>query len=295
MSNINIAKRGILCKLKMPSIQSRRKHESETTRVAHDNEADSGMVSVIVCLVPKEYASKISGAAQRVRAAHRNMSLPWDDDGGRIIPIAVMENHASAIQGELSKYEAEIEEYANNLPAVEAAAKIRLGPLFDPSLYDSEDAVRAKLKPVVSYYPLPDSKDFRVDLDDNQIEYLKETLDVHMRDKFDEATRDLKNRIITVTESFVDRVSAYHETRMPDGNVRVDRTFRDSVVENVQVVLDMIPGLNITQDMEVSKLAEQTRTALCTYKAATLRTSPAIRSEVVAKARALLTRLRAGS
>lgn len=294
MSDMNIAKRGILCKLKMPSIQSRRKHDGETNRVAHDNEADTGMVSVIVCLVPKEFASKISGAAQRVRHVHRTMSLPWDDDGGRIIPVTIMENHASAVQDELAKYEAEVEEYAGNLPAVEAAAKLRLGPLFDPSLYESAEIVRAKLKPTLSYYPLPDSKDFRVDLDDDQIGYLKDTLDMHMRDKFDEATRDLKNRIILVTEMFVERVSNYHETTMPDGKVRVDKTFRDSVVDNVQTVLDMIPGLNITQDMEVAKLAEQTKTALCTYKAATLRTSPAIRHEVVLKARALLARLRAG-
>lgn len=296
MNDLNITKRGLLCRVSMPSIQSRRKHKDETAKVAADNNADSAMVSVTIALVPSEFADKISAASQRVRNAHRILSLPWDDMGGRIIPIAMMEKHSAEMQSKIAEYHAEVENYVSNIDAMKAAAKIRLGPLFAEDAYDTADAARAKLQARVSYYPLPDAHDFRVDLDNDQIDYLRQSLDTEMRERFDASVQDIKNRMITVTEQFIDRVSSYHETTVTDkhgkSKTRVDRSFRDSVVSNIEALLDIVPGLNITNNMEVVTLARQTKTALCTYQAATLRASPSIRSEVIAKARALLQSLR---
>jgi hypothetical protein len=64
------------------------------------------------------------------------------------------------------------------------------------------------------------------------------------------------------------------------------------VVTNITELLDIVPSLNITNDAEVARVAQQTRNALCVYEAASLRANAGLRDEVVAKAKELLGKLK---
>jgi hypothetical protein len=84
-----------------------------------------------------------------------------------------------------------------------------------------------------------------------------------------------------------DRLTSYKVTEQ-----RVEHPFRDTVVTNLVKLVDVLPKLNITNDSELERLAEQVRTSLL-VDPNSLRKSESARAET-AKATAAIAQHMAG-
>ena len=67
--------------------------------------------------------------------------------------------------------------------------------------------------------------------------------------------------------------------------------FRDSLVENIQKLLDVLPSLNLTNDPKIALFADEMR-ELCAHDAQSLRDNMFTREDVAAKAEAMLDQMR---
>ena len=126
----SLSSRAMLCSLSI-SMWSARKHDrdaSEEIAVRHGAQADSGRYHKV--LLPKQALTEIQKVVSEARQEHYFMTLPWDDDGYRVLPAAVYMDHVEKMRGLSNQFTAAVETLTRQFSALVEQAKTRLGGLF---------------------------------------------------------------------------------------------------------------------------------------------------------------------
>jgi hypothetical protein len=78
-----------------------------------------------------------------------------------------------------------------------------------------------------------------------------------------------------------------------NGDGAVSHAFRDSVVGNIRELLDTLPTLNITEDKNLTEIAQQIEQELCAHTPDELREDEAARKQTAQAAGQILTSMEA--
>ena len=189
------------------------------------------------------------------RNVHYASTAAWGDTGWRIVPTKRMiggyHDQMTALQTEfftlvdkfLSAYDWEISQ-----------AQAKLGDLFNPDEYPSADKLRHKFRFSLNYMPLPESGDWRVDLERETIDTLKSHYEQYY-------TAQLGNMAKEVWGRAYDALSKMSE-RLDYGDDTTKKIFRDSLVENVMGIVDLLGDFNLTGDAQMTALKDRLEDAL---------------------------------
>lgn len=293
MADYGITKRCLLVKVSIPSASSKRKNKRLTDEVAKNTNADVDMISAVIDIMPKEYVDRLNSLRTRLRDAHNLLTASWYDDGWRIMTLETMDKHSDAMEEIIPAFHAEADKLVENLPAVIAAAKIRLGDAFDESMYPTQEQLREKLRVVVRHKPIPMGNDFRLQLDANSLEFLKAKLEDDLMEGVKIATQSLRDRMIDVVKLFIDRLEKVKNYRDPvTGKPRVSGFVRSSITKNVEALVDIVPNLNVSNDETINEMAKLLKRKLCMFNSDSLNENPDLRDAVIADARNLLAKLK---
>lgn len=291
MSDYGIQNRAMLTRLQLPGIQSSRKSREMTDKAAQDNNASVDMVSTTIKLFPANFVKKFDQIKTRIRTEHVFLTLPWYDGGDRILVSDLLDRHRNSMQSMIPELHAEGDWIADNLDALKAAAKDRLGNAYDESMYPSREELRSNLRAKLSYSPIPDARDFRVNLDEETIQYIKGHIESDVAERIQDAMKSVRGRMIDVVEQFIDRVSKIRDLHT-NGKVVVEGRVKSSLITNTTKLLEVLPSLNITKDEDVEILGGELRRRLCMYEASTINESPVLRQSVLDQAKRLLARMK---
>ncbi len=91
-----------------------------------------------------------------------------------------------------------------------------------------------------------------------------------------------------VTAKLVERLSAFHVD--PVAGTRL-HPFRDSLVENVRSLLEIMPRLNITGDAHIERVRQELADKVACHDPETLREDRILRAEVVDAASGILAQM----
>lgn len=290
-NKFGIRSRAILVKVSVPGAQSKRKSDTATRQLATAMNADESAISCVVNIMPDEYVNAVNAASSRIRAENYMMTSPWGDDKARIMSIDFLEKHRASLNNLIPAYKAEVERMADSMPAIIQAAKFRLGEAFDEAMFPTPEQFKAKMQVSIRYYPIPAGEDFRVNLDEDTISYMRQELENEITQRVSDSIADVKNRLVKVVSSYIERLEKVSNYRDASGKRRVAGHVRSSITGNIQDLIDVIPALNITDDQEVVKLSNQLRADLCTYSAETLNDSQQVREAMISKAKQILKQL----
>lgn len=291
-TDFGLRNRAMLVRLKVPTAKSTRKSKSLSNEIAVSHDADPDLISAVVDIMPKEFIQSIETVGRKLYSENKRLTLPWGDDNARILTTELMDNHSGILGPMIRDFHDEADGLVHNLPALIEAARIRLKTAFDPSAYPSQQALKSHLRISLHYAPIPESTDFRLNLDAGAIDYLKESLENDIKDNVEKAVASVKNRMIEVVETYVDRLSKVKNVVDEKGKPRMDGFVRSSITKNVQMLIDVVPGLNITGDPEITSFARELAVKLCAYEADTLNESEYVREAVLKQARDLLARMK---
>src|SRR5438270_10146005 len=89
----SLPSRAMLCSLSI-SAWSARKHDrdaSEEIAARHGAQADAGRYHKV--LLPKQALAEIQKIVSEARGEHHFITLPWDDNGYRVLPAAAYMEH----------------------------------------------------------------------------------------------------------------------------------------------------------------------------------------------------------
>jgi hypothetical protein len=275
----------MLCGLTIRQWSARRLDRKVTDEVnaSHGAAADAGRYNK--ALVAKDALAGIVTAANAARSLHYARTLPWLDEGARILPAAGFEAYSNAMRDLRHAFEAAVAAFVAAYPSYVDDARVRLNGMFDPADYPEASEIADRFAFGVRILPVPDAADFRVDLADAQAAEIRAAIESAARDALANATRDAWQRVAEVTGRMVERLNAFK----PGGpNGRAENVFRDSLVENVRELASILPGLNLTNDPALARIAERMESDLCQHDAADLRDSDALRRDTAKAAAAIL-------
>ena len=283
----SLSSRAMLCSLSI-SMWSARKHDPDASQEIaqrHGAQADAGRYHKV--LLPKAALAEIQKIVSDARQEHYFMTLPWDDNGYRVLPAAAYMDHAEKMRELANRFTPAVEALAREFGKLVEEAKVRLGGLFRSEDYPSPDELCSKFSFETKVMPLPDAGDFRVTLGDEEKERIKRQIITAVEASLQVASRDLWQRLYEAVSHLAERLSAYKVT-----GVGVEHPFRDTVVTNLVRLVDVLPKLNVTGDPELERLAAEVRASLL-VDPQELRKSESMRSETAKAATAICDRMTA--
>jgi hypothetical protein len=275
----------MLCSLSI-GMWSARKHDpeaSEEIATRHGAQADAGRYHKV--LLPKEALAEILTIVNEARQEHYFMTLPWGDDGYRVLPAAAYMDHTAKMRGFSNRFQPAVDALVEKFGQLVADANVRLGSLFREGDYPHPEELRSKFSFETKVMPLPDAGDFRVALGDEEKERVKRQITAAVEASLQVASRDLWQRLYEAVTHMAERLGAYRATG--DG---VEHPFRDSLVTNLVKLVDVLPKLNVTQDAELERMAEQVRSTLL-VDPGELRKSESVRVETAKAAADIAARM----
>lgn len=239
--------------------------------------ADSGRFNKL--LVNHEAIKKIQRINSQAWDLHKTMTLPWTDDGGRVLPAELFLKYTAAIQAVKERFEAEVKSFVGQYEAFKAEAKIKLNGLYNEADYPRASEIAGKFGMAVAVEPIPQASDFRVALSKSEVAEIRKDIEERMAKRISDAMKDAFGRLYAAARSIADKCKD------------TDAIFRDSLIGNLRDLLDVLPALNVTNDPELIK-AIAAAAPLAEVDPQALRDEPTTRSETAKKAEALAKKLK---
>ena len=263
-----ISEKAMLARLSISVWSARRIDKTATAKVKEEYQTSNDAGRYNKALIATNALKKVQSAAGDARTFHYAQTLPWNDDGARILPAANFFAYSEGMRKHKAAFQAAVTEFLSEYPALVEDAKIRLNSLFVQSDYPSAENIVSKYSFETQVDPLPDASDFRVDLGDAEVSRIKAELDARSQQAQDAAMRDVWSRLHTAVSAMAERLST------------PDAIFRDSLVGNIVELVDLLPRLNIAGDAELDRLTKEVSARLTAYEPDTLRTDKKTRQTV---------------
>jgi hypothetical protein len=190
----------------------------------------------------------------RVRAEHYRLTLPWSDNGSRLLPTAALLDYAATMGKYQTEFEKLVAAFVTKYDTLVAAAAFQLGTLFDRSEYPTSDIVARRFYMGISYAPLPASGDFRLDIESEVQADLIKQYEERARTLLARANQDAWTRLHTVLSKLSDRLVVD-----ADGKKNV---FHDTIITNAEELCDLLRPLNVTGDADLERARRRLQDAL---------------------------------
>lgn len=278
----SIADRAMLVSLSIRQWSASKHDKRITAEIAIRHGSDESMGRFSKKLISRDALEKIRKIAQQARLDHYARTLPWGDDGYRILSSAGYFDYARIMADHKLNYEYARKEFMLGYPNYYAAAQASLNGLFDPADYPAPDEIERKFEFTSAVGPVPQASDFRVCLGDEETARIQADIESRVKSTLQTAMADVWARIDKVVRHMSERLHAYQVTA--DGTENI---FRDSLVANVRELIGLLPTLNITGDSNIAQIARE-MDRLIEFDADTLREQDTIRADVAARADSIL-------
>jgi hypothetical protein len=116
-------------------------------------------------------------------------------------------------------------------------------------------------------------------MDESELESIRSSMKQAMTERIGRAMRDVWERLSDVVGHFA--------ATMSDG----DKVFRDATVRNLEELVELLPGLNVTEDPDLAAIGAEIKAKLTGYDPKDLRKKPQVRSEAAKQAAEIVERM----
>lgn len=269
--------RAILVSLSI-SAWSARKYDKKVTKdtnEAHNASHDAGRYNKM--LLPGD-ASTYKALAQHIAAArlrHTEQTLPWSDEGRRILPIKNFDKYTDITRADQHKFNSLLNDFWHDYPRLREDAKAKLNGMYLESDYPEDVRGRYSFKVVID--PVPTGSDYRVALPQDDIDHIAATTEERVKQAFADAQADAVKRLYSVVEKIRERLTTKNtctncggkgeavETRkgpekgttvpcwICEGVGKTNAEYRDTLITNARELCDILTRLNVADDPNLEK------------------------------------------
>jgi hypothetical protein len=262
-----LSRKAVLVSVNISQWTARKVDKAVTEKVNADHEAanDAGRYNKL--LIDSKHLSKLTALVRQARELHYTMTLPWMDEGPRILANVLFVDFSNQFRTIKREFEREAATFTANYATYVDERRKQLGRMFKDSDYPSPTEMRKRFKMDLVVLPLPDAGDFRVEqLDDDIVDQLRNELAETTRDVERHTLQETARQIVEVVGHMNDQLKKY--TQPKDGKRAF---FMNSLVDNVRDLAKLLPAFNLTDDPELAKITKRIVNELCVEDAETLR------------------------
>jgi hypothetical protein len=221
------------------------------------------------------FLDTITKYAANARAWHISQTLPWSDNGLRLLPMSNFLTYKEQLSTLETNYMALVDKFIVAYPNLVSAAAFQLGDLFDRSEYPEADNIVKKFKFSTNFLPVPMAGDFRVDINEEAKQELIKSCESIYNERLTNAMGDAWQRLHKCLENMSERLS--------DDDQGKRKVFRDSLVENAVELVDLLKHFNLTGDTQMEQARKELADTIQNYDADDLREVDSCRHAVKSK------------
>jgi hypothetical protein len=238
----SITSSAMLVELTISVWTGKKRDKAVSEEVARNKNADKGVVSLSKQLLGDcAELDAIQKFSANVRNMHYNATLPWSDMGPRLLTTTRFFKYNAdftALQAEFLRL-ADVFLTAYDWEIMQAQAK--LGDLFDVNEYPTVDDLRGKFRLKINFMPLPDVGDWRIDINKEAQDILKEQCAAYYTEQLTSAMNDIWRRLFDTLTTLSRQLSDQTE----DG--KTPKIYA-SVFDRALEIIDMMETCNVTND-----------------------------------------------
>ena len=267
----SIASSAMLCELSISTWTGRKKDKRASEQVTSDNNASAGVANVSKKLLADcAELVAIQKLTANIRNMHYGMTMPRSDTGLRLLPTAQYFKYHEQMTAMQNEYESLVDTFLRDYDNEIINAQLKLGDLFDPFEYPTAESLRAKFGFRLSYIPLPDAGDFRIDVGNEATEQIRTEYQSYYSRQLESAMNDVWHRAYEALSRMSERLD------YTDDNKKI---FRDTLVSNVTDMVELLNVCNVTGDSQMSAMANKLDEALRGITPDALREDQMLRAE----------------
>ena len=279
---MNLTHDAMLVGLRISAWSGRLYDREASTHVAASHDAATSAGRYNKRLLPKAALAPLAAVLGEARAAHYANTLPWDDQGARLLTVANHERYTGLLEGLRERMVRERARFIDDWEDNVERARLDLGRLFRIEDYPARETLRDRFSIRWRIMPVPDAEHFMAELAGGDAERVKRDIERQIEERLHDAVGDLYRRLGEAVERVSERLQE------DDGKPLV---FRDSMIGNIRDLVDVVPRLNIFGDDELARLCEDVKERIANVDPGVLRPSrsfdPVIRARVKRDADAL--------
>ena len=224
-----------------------------------------------------------------MRIWHYEQTLPWSDNGARLLPMKNFFEYKATLSGYEAQFNNAVDDFLAIYPTLVSAAAFQLGDLFNYNEYPDVDKIRDKFRFRYVFLPVPDTKDFRIDMDEQQKGELENQYKTFYDNKLSEAMKDAWDRLYECVAKMSDKLADAPTPRVTKDGENYTQIFRDTLITNAVDLCGLLTRLNVTEDPKLEAIRRRLESAVLGVEAKEVRENNTIRLDVKAKVDEILT------
>jgi hypothetical protein len=226
-----------------------------------------------------EKLESLRSLSGQIRQYFYKITLPWSDEGYRLLPAHFYFELTAKMREFEQAFTRQVEEFLAVYPSYIEQVRPELNGLFREEDYPSAEKLRNKFGVRIEVRPIPSGEDFRVTLSEEEQARVAREIDENVRQSLQRGTEDLWVRLKDVVSHMVERL------KEPESR------FHASLVTNVFELVDLLPRLNVNQDEELNRFAQEIKDRLCGFTARDLKKNEILRVATANDAAQILTEM----
>lgn len=277
MSIHALTERAMVVNLSIGRWQGTRLDKAESARVTKEAGADSDAARVNKHLVPREAIAPINKAMNAIRAHFYENTLPWRDNLDRLMTRKCYLDFIPEHEKLVGEFTAAVDHFVDKAyPAAVEQAEFRMGTMFDRDDYPHGGDLRRRFYCRMEIAPVPTSGDFRVEIDQEHVDKIRKDMEAAAEQRIQNAMGDVWRRLAETVGYFFDRMND------------PDAVFRDSTINNIAELVEIIPGLNVLDDPDIERVRQMVQSRLTGLDPKDIRGDAAHRAELAGEAKNIL-------
>lgn len=280
----NLQEKAMLVSISISQWTARKKDReaNQTVSQAYGSNEKNGHFSKD--LIGRAALKDIQSLVNVARAYHQENTLPWKDEGQRILPAGKFFEYRQKIAGFIAEFEIRVNQFLDNYDDLVNQARIDLNGLFKETDYPPKEKVRNLFGFKFSVNPLADPDDFRIAISQEDEHFIRNQVKQDYKETIKAGMKDLFNRLYDV-------IGDLNKKMGEEGRDGKSPIFRNSIIENVKELCDLLPGLNIAGDANLDNLTEEIKQKICSIEPDNLRKRRSMREKTKEETDQLLNRI----
>lgn len=250
-----IASSAMLVELGLASWSARKLDKKASEDVVRSNNANKGVARVNKDLLGNcSELTAIHKYDANLRSLHYRYTLPWSDTNpARLLPLKAYDTYVHDMSRALQEREKLIDAFISAYDWEIAQARVKLGDLFDPNEYPSRENVRSRFRSALNFLPMPDSGNWLLDASEETARMLRTQCEQLIGERVKFAMSDVWSRLHDALSRMSERLDYSDDAK---------KIFRDSLVDNVHEVIDVLKVANLTGDPAMEEARQRLEIAM---------------------------------
>lgn len=261
-----------------------RKHDKKISNEVAETHGAGGTADDVgrynKILITREALKEIGRLKSRARHTHYHYTLPWHDEGPRLLSTRLYLEYSETMSKLKEDFEAEVAKFVAAYPTLIEDARKRLNGMFDAADYPHPSRIASRFAFDTEVGMLPSSGDLRLDISDEHLENVRAEIEKRVQSRFADATKEVWQRIHAAVSHIKSRMDEYD----PEAKGRL----HESTLGNLRELVAVLPALNIADDAALERMRVKLEKELCPLQIEPLRDDARARAAVSKKAAALL-------